>query len=92
MYICQHYKSLSSLTFSVTRTQSAKDYTLFTALRQCWRCQTTSGYMTVLFISIDPLSGPTLDNADPLFVLVIILGFYLYHVEVADQSPASGSL
>jgi len=28
--------SSSSLTFNVPRTQSAKDHTLFTALRQCW--------------------------------------------------------
>jgi len=50
--------------------------------------------MTVLFISIDwmPFMAPTFDNADPLFALVITLGFYLYHVAVADQDLASGSL
>jgi len=58
----------SSSTFNVTRTQSVKDHTLFTALRQCWggvgwflsRCQndiwldvkTTSGSMVICFISI----------------------------------------
>jgi len=55
----------------------------------------TSGYMTVLFISIGrmPFLVPTVDNADPLFALVITLGFYLHHVEVADQQdPASGCL
>jgi len=40
-----------------------------------------------------PFLAPTLDiNADPLFALVITLGLYLHHVEVADQDPASGSL
>jgi len=34
----------------------------------------------------------TFDNADPLFALVITPGFYLHHVEVADQDAASGSL
>jgi len=54
----------------------------------------TSGYMAVLFIVIGrmPFLAPTLDNADPLVALVITLGFYLHHVEVADQDPASGSL
>jgi len=28
---------------------------------------------------------PTLDNADPLFAQVITYGFYLHHVEVADD-------
>jgi len=32
---------------------------------------------------------PTLDNADPLFALVIISSFYLHHVEVVDQDPGS---
>jgi len=35
---------------------------------------------------------PTLDNADPLFALVVTPGFYQHHVEVADQDPARGSL
>jgi len=42
---CRHSSSSSSsLTFNVTRTQSIKDHTLMTALRQCWTvtsCQTT---------------------------------------------------
>jgi len=46
----------------------------------------TSGYVAVLFISIDrmPFPPPTLDNADPLFALVTTPGFYLHHVDVAD--------
>jgi len=42
--------------------------------------------MAVLFISIDWMLflALTLDNADPLFALVIIPGFYLHHVQVAD--------
>jgi len=54
----------------------------------------TSSYVAVLFISIGqmPFLLPTLDNADPLFALVITAGFYLHHVEVADQDPASGSV
>jgi len=54
----------------------------------------TSGYLAVLFISIDrmPFLAPTLDNADPLFALVITAGFYLHHVEVADQDQASGNV
>jgi len=39
-----------------------------------------------------PFLAPTLDNADSLFTLVIISGFYLHQVEVVDQDPASGSL
>jgi len=39
-----------------------------------------------------PFLAPTLDNVNPLFVLVMTPGFYLLHVEVADQDPASGSL
>jgi len=54
----------------------------------------TPGYMTVLFIFIGrmPFLAPTLDNAAPLFALVIKLGFYLHHIEVAGQDPASGSI
>jgi len=50
--------------------------------------------MAVLFISVDgmPFLVPTLDNADPLSALVITPGFYLHHVDVADQDQASGSL
>jgi len=53
-----------------------------------------SGDMAVLFISIGgmPFLAPTLDNADPLFGLVITPDFYLHHVEVVDQDPASDSL
>jgi len=54
----------------------------------------TSGYMAVLFISIGsmPFLAPTLDSADLPFTLVITPCFYMHHVEVADQDPASGSL
>jgi len=50
--------------------------------------------MAVLFISIGrmPFLMPTLNNADMLFSLWITTGFYLHHVEVADQDPTSGSL
>jgi len=34
--------------------------------------------------------APTLDNADPLFALVITTGIYLNHVGVADQDATSG--
>jgi len=65
-------------------------------MRQCWTvhsCQTTSGNVTILFIFIDRMifQAPTLDNADPLLVAVITPGFYVRHIEVADQDPASGS-
>jgi len=46
----------------------------------------------VIFIGRMPFMAPTLDNADPLFALVITTGFYLHNVEVVDQDPASGSL
>jgi len=36
--------------------------------------------------------APTLDNADPLFALVITPGIYLLHIMVTDQDPASDSL
>jgi len=58
--------SSSSLTFKVTKMQSARDNILFTVLRQCWtvpRCQMTFGFTAVLFISIDRMPE-TLDNAD----------------------------
>jgi len=50
--------------------------------------------MAVLFISISrmPFLAQVLDNLDLLLALVITPGFYLHHVEVADQDPASGSL
>jgi len=52
------------------------------------------GYKAVLFTSISRMVSlaSSLDNVDPLFALVKTPGFYLYHVEVADQDPASGSL
>jgi len=51
------------------------------------------GYMTIVFIFIGLMLflEKTLDNAYPLFALVITTGFYLHHVEVADQNTASGS-
>jgi len=50
--------------------------------------------MAILVISIGRMSFlvPTLDNADPLFALVITPGFYMHHVEVVDQYLASGRL
>jgi len=47
--------------------------------------------MTDLFISIGrmPFLAQILDNANPLFALAITPGFYLDHVEVTDQEPAS---
>jgi len=39
-----------------------------------------------------PFLAQTLDNADPLFALVIAPGFYLHHVGVADKNIASGDL
>jgi len=77
--------------------QAVKNNILFTALRQCWTVpsvKTTSSYIAVLFIYIGRMLflARTLDNADSHFALVITPGFYLHHVEVADQDPASGSL
>jgi len=48
-----------------------------------------------IFLSRMPFLALPLDNADPLFALVITPGFYLHHVvyvEVADQESASGTL
>jgi len=45
--------------------------------------------MTVLMM---PFLATTLDDADPLFALVITSGFNLHHVEVEDQDLASDSL
>jgi len=39
-----------------------------------------------------PFPAPTLHDADPQFVLVITPDFYLHHVDVVDQDPASGNL
>jgi len=49
--------------------------------------------MAVLFIFIDrvPFLALTLYSVDPFFALGIITGFYLHHVEVVDQDPASAS-
>jgi len=53
----------------------------------------TSGFVAALFISGQmPFLAPALDNADPLFALVLALSFHLHHVEVAHQDPASGGL
>jgi len=35
-----------------------------------------------------PFPAATLDNANPLSPLVIVPGFYMQHVEVADQDSA----
>jgi len=62
------------------------------------RCQLTSGYIAVLFISIGrmPFLAPTLDYADLLFALLTIIRpdvyHYLHHVVVANQDPACGIL
>jgi len=50
--------------------------------------------MAVLFIYIGHMAflAPNLDIADPLFAPVVTTPrFYLQHLEVADQDPASGS-
>jgi len=58
----------------------------------------TYGYMAVpvLFISIGwiPFPAPILDNAHPLFALLITISFYLHRhlVEMTVQDAASGSL
>jgi len=54
----------------------------------------TSGDMAVIFISTGwmPFLVQTLDNADPLVALMVTPGFYLHHVEVADQDPDSRNL
>jgi len=69
--------------------QSVKDHThVVAALKQC--CMILS-CMAVLFIFIGgmPFLTTTVDNADPLFALVITPGFYLHHIKVTDQDPAS---
>jgi len=78
--------------------QSSNDYILFTTLRLCWTIPSFQNdiwlVIPVLFIFIGrmPFLASSLDNADPPFALVITLGFYLHHVEVADQDPSSVSL
>jgi len=77
------------------RTQSVKDYTLTNALSQCWTVVKTTAILydsLVFFIGRMRFLVSFLDNADPLFALVITPGFYLHHLEVADQDSASGSL
>jgi len=96
---CQvkHSHHLSSLTFNVTKAQVEK----YNASIPHWGSvgrfpdvKMTSGYMAVFFISIDrmPILMPTPDDSDPLFALVIARGYYLHHVQEADQDSASGSL
>jgi len=75
-----YYSSSSSLSFNATTTHSTKEKTLFNTLKQCWtvsRCQTSAGNMVVLLIFIDwmPFLAPTLENADPLFNMMITLRF-----------------
>jgi len=60
---------------------------------QCWlvpTCQMTIDMVVLIIFTF--CRTPIIDIADPLFTLVIIPGFYLHHVEVVDQNPASGSL
>jgi len=49
-----------------------------------------NGYRAILFISIDqmPFLAPNLVKEHPFFALMITLGFYLNHVEMADQYSA----
>jgi len=49
--------------------------------------------MAALFIFVNrlPFLAVTLDNVDPLFVLLIRIAFYLHNVEVADKIPANDS-
>jgi len=58
------------------------------------RLKKTSGYMAVLpvFIGWMPFLAPTLDNADPLFALVITPVFHLHLVEVVADQVLDGSL
>jgi len=50
--------------------------------------------VNTVFISIGrmPFLAPTLNNANPLYDLVMTQGLYLHHLEVADQDSASCSL
>jgi len=46
--------------------------------------------MVVVYFHLrDALPGTNLDNADALFALVITPGFYLHHIEVADEDPVT---
>jgi len=76
---------LHRLTSQERNPQRTAHSLVFVYIRQCWtvsRCQTTSGYMTALFITIDrmPFLAPTLDNADLIFSPVLAPGFYLDHL------------
>jgi len=78
----------------VTLTQSTcKDHFFYcteAAVGRFPECQTTFGYMAASFISTGrmPFLVPTPDNADHLlFVLTIVPGFYIHHVEVVDSFP-----
>jgi len=42
-----------------------------------------------IFMAPTPYLASTLDNADPLFALVLTPGFYLYHVEVAEKDKTA---
>jgi len=37
-----------------------------------------------------PFLAPTFYNDDPVFALMIAPGFYLLHIEVADEDSAGG--
>jgi len=64
--------------------------------------KTTFSFLAVLFVFIGrmpfvfivrmPFPPLTVDNAYPLFALLITPGFYLNDVEVADKDPAYDSL
>jgi len=59
------------------------------------KCQTTSGYMAPLFLSIGRMlcRVPTPDDIGPLFfALMRTQCFYLHQVDVANQNSASSSL
>jgi len=73
--------------FNVTRMQSQRPYPLHRTEAAFVKMTNQkdvrqNDYIVVLFISIGrmPFLVPTLDNADPLFVLVITPGFYLHHI------------
>jgi len=91
------YLSFIIIIVNVTRTQSVKDYTLITALRQRWTvpsCQNNFWLYEVLFISIRrmPFLAPTLEDANSLLALEITSGFYQHQIEVTDLGPARGCL
>jgi len=75
---------------------SVKRQLFFTALRQYWTiqsCQNDIWLYDSFFIFRDwmPFLAPTLDDADPDALRPgDTPGFYLHHIEVEDQEPASG--